>query len=339
MRAGATKGEEDNIIKRIREYNLDADIYPSHGKERRVIGIIGNTRSLRDVPFEIMPGVETVKTVTPPYEKVLLSFTKGKRTIVPIRDDLKVGGKKIILMAGPCAVETKNQLLKTAKSVKEAGAHILRGGAFKPRTSPYSFQGLGKEGLEIISEVKEETGLPVVTEVKSDNMIDLVSQCADILQIGARNMQNFDLLEAVGKCNKPILLKRGMQNTIEEWLLSAEYILQKGNWNVILCERGIRTFENSVGIRNTLDLSAVAFLKQITHLPVIVDPSHATGKRNLVMPMSRAAIAAGADGLLVEVHWNPEEARSDGAQSLLPEDFNQLVREIREIAKAVGREV
>jgi 3-deoxy-7-phosphoheptulonate synthase len=257
-------------------------------------------------------------------------------TIVPI-NGISVGDKKLVIMAGPCAVEGQEQLLEAAQAVKRAGAHILRGGAYKPRTSPYSFQGLGEEGLRLLAATREETGLPVVTEVMSPEQVPLVATFADILQVGARNMQNFALLHAVGEAQRPVLLKRGMMSTVEELLMSAEYILSHGNDRVLLCERGIRTFEPYT--RNTLDINAVPLLKQLSHLPVIVDPSHATGKWELVSAVSRAAVAAGADGLLIEVHPHPSRALSDGAQSLKPEPFAQLMDELRAIAQAVGREL
>ena len=271
-----------------------------------------------------------------PYKLVSRDF-KQEDTIVDVGGGVKIGGKKIVVMAGPCSVENEMLLVKIAKSVKESGAVVLRGGAFKPRTSPYAFQGLGEEGLKFLKEAKKVTGLPIVTEIMDVRDMSLLEKYADIIQIGARNMQNFNLLKEVGQSKKPVLLKRGMSATIKELLMSAEYILSEGNFNVILCERGIRTFEDHT--RFTLDISAVPIIKQLSHLPVVVDPSHATGKWGLVSPCSKAAIAAGADGLIIEVHPNPEEALSDGAQSLLPDKFAELMKEVSKVAKAVGREI
>ena len=261
---------------------------------------------------------------------------KPEGTVITV-GEVPIGGPEIVIMAGPCAVESREQLLETARIVKSGGAKILRGGAFKPRSSPYSFQGLGDEGLKILVEAREETGLPIVTECMDTRKIELVSEQTDIIQIGSRNMQNFSLLKEVGKCKKPVLLKRGMMATIDEYLLAAEYILNQGNHEVILCERGIRTFENST--RFTLDLSAVPMLKKLSHLPVIVDPSHSTGLSWMVPAMTKAAIAAGADGILIEVHYHPEEALSDGSQSLHPDEFPRLMEELRKIAQAVGRDI
>ena len=262
--------------------------------------------------------------------------TKSEDTVVSI-DGVKVGGSEIVIIAGPCAVESMEQLFETARSVRKSGAHILRGGAFKPRSSPYSFQGMGEEGLKLLYEIRKETGMPVVTEVMDTRQVEMVAQYADMIQIGSRNMQNYPLLKEAGICRKPVLLKRGMMATIDEYLMAAEYILDQGNDQVILCERGIRTFETST--RNTLDLSAVPVLKRLTHLPVIVDPSHGTGVRWMVPPMAKAAVAVGADGLIMEVHYNPEAALCDGYQSLSLEEFDSLMCDLRKIAQAVGREI
>jgi len=282
-----------------------------------------------------MPGIEDVMRILKPYKLASRDF-KAEDTTIDIKGNV-IGGKKIQVIAGPCAVESKAMIINIAEKVKEAGASFLRGGAFKPRTSPYSFQGLGEEGLKYLAEAREKTGLPVVTELMDPRDIEVILKYADIVQIGARNMQNFRLLLEVGACDKPILLKRSFSATIKEWLMAAEYIMSKGNQKIILCERGVRTFETAT--RNTLDLSAIPLLKQLTHLPVVVDPSHGVGKWDLVAPMSKAAIAAGADGLLIEVHVNPEEALSDGEQSLRPDYFKKLMNELKPIAIAVGREI
>jgi 3-deoxy-7-phosphoheptulonate synthase len=333
MKQGATKTQVVNVTARIEQLGCQAHI--SEGDERTIIGIIGNGRPLDRAQIERMDGVERTVPVLRPFKLTSRDF-HPQDTIVPI-NGISVGGKRLVVMAGPCAVEGRKQLLEAAQAVKRAGAHILRGGAFKPRTSPYSFQGLGEEGLRLLAATREETGLPVVTEVMSPEQVPLVATYADILQVGARNMQNYALLHAVGEAQRPVLLKRGMMSTIEELLMSAEYILSHGNDRVLLCERGIRTFEKYT--RNTLDINAVPLLKQLSHLPVIVDPSHATGKWELVSAVSRAAVAAGADGLLIEVHPHPSRALSDGAQSLKPEPFAQLMDELRAIAQAVGREL
>jgi 3-deoxy-7-phosphoheptulonate synthase len=304
--------------------------------ERTVIDIIDNEdygRSIPEETFERMDGVEKVKRVLPPF-RLASRELKPEGTIISV-NKARIGGREVVVMAGPCAVESRPQMREVAQAVKEAGVKILRGGAFKPRTSPYSFQGLGREGLQILAEMRAEFGLAVVTEVVAPEDVGLVGEHADILQIGARNMQNYALLHAVGKAQRPVLLKRGMMSTVEELLMAAEYILSHGNDRVILCERGIRTFEKYT--RNTLDISAVPLLKQLSHLPVIVDPSHGTGKWELVEPVSRAAVAAGADGLLIEVHPHPEEALSDGAQSLKPARFAGLMRSLCSVAEAIGR--
>jgi 3-deoxy-7-phosphoheptulonate synthase len=331
MKHGATSAQIANIIARVEQMGCQADV--SEGDEHTVIGVIGNGRPLDQEQLERMTGVERTVIVAKPFRRASRDF-HPQDTVVPI-NGVSVGGEQVIVMAGPCSVEGEEQLLETARLVKEAGAHILRGGAFKPRTSPYSFQGLGEQGLRILAKARQETGLPIVTEVMEPQTVPLVTTFADILQIGARNMQNYALLHAVGEAQRPVLLKRGMMSTIEELLMAAEYILSHGNNRVMLCERGIRTFETYT--RNTLDISAVPLLKQLTHLPVIVDPSHGTGKWELVEPMARAAVAAGADGLIIEVHPHPEEALSDGAQSLKPERFAALMQSLKPIAGAVGR--
>jgi 3-deoxy-7-phosphoheptulonate synthase len=333
LRPDATNEQVDHIVKKLKGLGLQAHI--SKGTERTVIGAIGDEAVLRTLPLEAIPGVEDVHPILKPYKLASREFRK-ENTVVKV-GNAEIGGKNIAVMAGPCAVESKTLLIQIAEEVKKAGAGFLRGGAFKPRTSPYSFQGLGEEGLKYLAEARERTGLPVVTEVMDPRDMDAIVKYADIVQIGARNMQNFRLLKEVGAYHKPVLLKRGISATIKEWLMSAEYIMAGGNHNVILCERGIRTYETAT--RNTLDLSAVPVLKQLTHLPVIVDPSHAVGKWDLVAPMAKAAVAAGADGLIIEVHQNPEEALSDGEQSLKPKIFKQLMDELKPIARAVGREI
>ncbi|MCP4541777.1 MAG: 3-deoxy-7-phosphoheptulonate synthase [Chloroflexi bacterium] len=337
MKQGASNVQIANVTARIEQ--LGCGVHLSEGEERTIIGIIGNGRPLDRAQIERMDGVERTVPILRPFKLASRDF-HPQDTIVSVglgqsAHGIAVGGKQLIVMAGPCAVENHEQLMEAARAVKSGHAHVLRGGAFKPRSSPYSFQGLGEEGLQILAAAREETGLPVVTEVMAPQQVPLVTTYADILQIGARNMQNYALLHAVGKAQRPVLLKRGMMSTLEELLMAAEYILSHGNNRVILCERGIRTFEKYT--RNTLDLSAVPVLKQLTHLPVVVDPSHGTGKWELVEPLSRAAVAAGADGLLIEVHPRPEEALSDGAQSLKPSRFADLMQSLRPIAEAVGR--
>lgn len=310
--------------------------HPIFGVERTVIGAVGDEKE-RERVMEIlgnMPGVERVVPILKPYKLASLEVKKEKSTI-RIDGGVEVGPGKLRIIAGPCSVESEEQVVTTARAVKSAGAHALRGGAYKPRTSPYSFQGMEKEGLKLLAVARQETGLPIVTEVLNPKDVDLVEAFADVLQIGARNVQNFPLLKAVGALKKPVLLKRGMSTTIKEWLMSAEYILSQGNPHVILCERGIRTFETAT--RNTLDLSAIPVLREETHLPIIVDPSHATGYRNYVIPMACAAVAADCDGLMVEVHPKPDEAWSDGAQSLTPQMFAEMMAKIRKFAEIVGR--
>ncbi len=333
MKQGATQAQIVNVTARIEQWGCQTHI--SEGKERTIIGIIGNGRPLDREQIARLDGVERTVPVLQPFKLASRDF-HPQDTVVPI-NGVSVGDRKLVVMAGPCAVEGSEELMEAALAVKESGAHMLRGGAFKPRTSPYSFQGLGEEGLRYLAQARKETGLPVVTEVMAPEQVPLVTTYADILQVGARNMQNYALLHAVGESQRPVLLKRGMMSTIEELLMSAEYILSHGNNRVILCERGIRTFEPYT--RNTLDINAVPVLKQLSHLPVIVDPSHGTGKWELVSAVSKAAIAAGADGLIIEVHPHPSQALSDGAQSLKPEPFAQLMRELQAIAQAVGREL
>ncbi len=333
LKPNATESQIKHIVSKVKSLGLKPMI--SRGIERTIIGVIGEEDLLRVQPMEIFPGVEKVIPVLAPYKLVSREF-KPSDTVVEV-NGIKIGGKRIVVMAGPCAVENYELLLSVAKSVKKAGALLLRGGAFKPRTSPYSFQGLGEEGLKFLVEAKKRTGLPVVTELMDVRDLEVVERHADLIQIGARNMQNFDLLKEVGRSKKPVLLKRGMASTVKDWLLSAEYILQNGNFNVILCERGIRTFETET--RFTQDLSAIPIIKSLSHLPVVVDPSHAAGRWGLVPALAKAAVAAGADGLLIEVHSKPEEALCDGPQAMLPEKFAKLMTELRRLGRAVGREL
>lgn len=310
-------------------------IHLSDGIERSIIGIIGDDRIINREQLERMASVERVVPVLKPFKIASREF-KPKDTVFKIGDHT-VGGEELIIMAGPCSVESRSQIIETAHAVKEAGAHVLRGGAFKPRSSPYSFQGMGEEGLRYLAEAREETGLPIITEVMEPALVPLVCEYADILQIGARNMQNYALLHAVGKSQHPVLLKRGMSSLIEEWLMCAEYILSHGNTRIMLCERGIRTFERYT--RNTFDINAIPVVKQLTHLPIIADPSHGTGKWEYVESVTKASVAAGADGVILEVHPEPEKAMSDGRQSLKPERFAQLVKDMKAVAQAVGRDV
>jgi len=334
MQVGATPEQVKAVVSRIEEMGLKAHL--SEGQERTIVGVVGDDRIAADRDsLSLMEGVERTMRVSHPYKIASREF-HPQDTLVPLNGS-QVGEKKVVLIAGPCSVESREQLLETAHAVKEAGATALRGGAFKPRTSPYSFQGLGEEGLELLVEAREQTGLPIVTEVMEPGLVPLVSKYADVLQIGARNMQNYALLRAAGASQQTILLKRGMMSTMEELLMAAEYILANGNNRVMLCERGIRTFETYT--RNTFDINAIPVLKQRTHLPVIADPSHATGRWEYVAAASKAAVAAGADGLILEVHCNPEKALSDGAQSLRPDKFAKLVGELRRVAEAVDRTV
>ncbi len=331
MKVHSSQDEIHGVVKRIEELGLKGHI--SQGVEHTVIGVVGQIfAELRD-RLELLPGVEEVITVTKPYKLSSREF-HPQNTIVKV-NNLAIGSDEIIIMAGPCAVESEDQLLVTAQAVKAAGAHILRGGAFKPSTSPYHFRGLGEEGLKLLARAREETGLPVITEVMTPTDVELVASYADILQIGARNMQNFTLLDEVGKINKPVMLKRGLSSTIQEWLLAAEYILTQGNEQVVLCERGIRTFETYT--RNTMDISAIPIIKKVSHLPIIADPSHGTGKWYLVAPLALAALAAGADGLMIEVHPNPDLALKDGAQSLTFDNFQRLTFQLMRLAEATGR--
>ncbi len=333
MAHGATAAQIASILARVEQ--MGYQVHLSEGQERTIIGVIGNGRPIDREQIERMSGVERTVPVLRPFKLASREF-HPQDTVFPV-NGVSIGGTQVVVMAGPCTVEGAEQLMETAQAVKASGAHTLRGGAFKPRTSPYSFQGMGEQGLKLLAEAREITGLPIVTEVMSPDQVPLVSTYADILQIGARSMQNYALLHAVGESQRPVLLKRGMMSTVEELLMSAEYILSHGNSQVILCERGIRTFETYT--RNTLDISAVPLLKQLSHLPVLVDPSHGTGHWELVGPVSRAAIAAGADGLIIEVHPKPEEAWSDGAQSLKPSRFADLMESLRPVAAAVGRTI
>ncbi len=334
LKPDATEEQINHIVEKLKGFGLQ--IHMSKGEERTIIGAIGDERVLANKPLEIFPGVEKVMPILQPFKLVSREFKK-EDTIIEFENGVKIGGKRIHVMAGPCAVESKELLIQIAEDVKAAGASFIRGGAFKPRTSPYTFQGLGEEGLKYLSEAKKKTGLLVITEVMDPRDIELILPYTDIIQIGTRNMQNFRLLTEVGGYDKPVLLKRGLSATIKEFLMSAEYIMAKGNTKVMLCERGIRTFETYT--RNTLDISAIPVIKKLSHLPVIVDPSHGVGKWDLVAPMAKAAVAAGADGLIIEVHPNPEEAFSDGEQSLKPKAFKELMKDLKVIAKAVGREL
>jgi 3-deoxy-7-phosphoheptulonate synthase len=332
LKPKTTKEEIDHLVGKIEKLGLNP--WVSEGVERTIIGVIGEEDVIRVQPLESLPYVERVIPILKPYKLASLDF-KPEPTEIDIGGGIVVGGKKVVVMAGPCSVENKEMILGIAEGVKKAGATVLRGGAFKPRTSPYAFQGLGEEGMNYLSEAREKTGLLVVTELMDVRNIDLFVKQADVIQVGARNMQNYDLLKELGKTKKPVLLKRGMANTIKELLMSAEYILAGGNTNVILCERGIRTFEDFT--RFTCDINAVPALKSLTHLPVVVDPSHATGRWGMVSSIALAAIASGADGVIVEVHPNPEEAISDGNQSLLPGNFEKMMKSLKRVAEAVDR--
>ena len=331
MRANATQREVKIVVDRVRSCGAEAHL--SEGEERTIIGVVGDVRGIPRDEFLQMPSVDRIIPISRPFKIASREFHPWNSE-VPL-DGVKFGGPEVIIIAGPCSVESRSQLLETAHAVREAGAHVLRGGAYKPRTSPYSFQGLGEAGLEILAEARQETGLAVVTEVMAPEQIELVAQHADMLQIGARNMQNYNLLHAVGESQYPALLKRGPSATIDELLMAAEYILSHGNRKVVLCERGIRTYETAT--RNTTDINAIPVLKSLTHLPVILDPSHGTGHWEYVEAVARAGVAAGADGLIVEVHPDPTMALSDGGQSLKPERFADLVKQTAAIATAVGR--
>jgi 3-deoxy-7-phosphoheptulonate synthase len=338
MQMDARPEHVEAVVRKIEAHGLKA--HPIAGAQRTAIGITGNIGMVERGLFESLPGVLEVIRVSHPYKLVSREF-KPPDTVVTVKTPagggIRIGGPDLVVIAGPCSVESHEQTLRIARRVQAAGAHMLRGGAFKPRTSPYSFQGLGCEGLEILARVREETGLPVVTEATDIDVLDAVTEYADVVQVGARNMQNYTLLKRVGRCGRPVLLKRGMTATVTELLLSAEYILDQGNPDVILCERGIRTFADHS--RNTLDLSAVPAVKRISHLPIIADPSHAAGERAKVFPLSRAAVAVGADGVMVEVHDRPEEALSDGNQALLPDEFDHLMEAMRQLAPVVDRSI
>ena len=335
MKPHFTPEQLQEAIQAMKAGGVEVNI--SRGVETTVLGAEGNAAQIDEELLEQLPGVEKVMRVTEPYKKANRKYHPDD-TVLPLPNGRTIGGKRLAVIAGPCSVESEAQIVEVAQSVRESGAAALRGGAFKPRTSPYAFQGLECEGLNLLQKAKEATGLPIVTEIMGTEYIELFEECVDVIQVGARNMQNFDLLKKLGrKTTKPILLKRGLSSTIEEWLMSAEYIMAGGNPNVILCERGIRTFETYT--RNTLDLSAVLAVKQLSHLPVVVDPSHACGKAWMVERMSMAAVAAGADGLIIEVHNDPKNALCDGAQSLTPEAFRSLMSALEPMAHCVGREV
>ena len=333
MEERASEEQVQHVIAQLVEKGFD--VHRSTGQLRSVLGAVGGNRSFDTRLIQVMDGVQEVLRITEPYKLASRTF-KPERSAVSF-DGFRIGGDEVIVMAGPCSVETEEQIAASAAAVKKAGAKILRGGAFKPRSSPYSFQGLGEEGLRMMRTAADAEGLKVVSEVMAVGQIELVARYADILQVGARNMQNYTLLRELGKTHTPVLLKRGIAATIEEWLLSAEYVLSGGNTEVILCERGIRTFESYT--RNTLDISAIPVIQKLSHLPIIADPSHGTGLRDKVTPMARAAIAAGADGLIIEVHPNPDQALSDGAQSIFPLQFDRLMAELRIIAPAIGRSI
>ena len=334
MRHGAPQEDIDRVVSVIEEMGYHAR--PMPGRQRTTVGLVGNDGRVDGSRLEALPGVQEVIHVTKPYKQVSREW-KAEPTIIRLPGGLTVGGDEVVVMAGPCSVESERQILDAARAVREAGATVLRAGAFKPRSSPYSFQGLGLLGLKLLARAREETGLLIVTEAMDAEGLDQVAEVADIVQIGARNMQNYSLLKHAGRAGKPVLLKRGLSATIQELLLSAEYILAEGNSQVILCERGVRGFDTVT--RNLFDLSAIAVVHGLSHLPIVADPSHGTGHRDMVTPMARAAVAAGADGLLVEVHPNPDRALSDGAQSLYPEQFERMMRETRLIAEAIGRRI
>jgi len=336
MRAGATEAQINHVVERIKECGFQAHLI--RGEERTVIGVVGNSDKRRSEleALSSAAGVEEIVKISHPF-KLAARSVRPEGTIIELGKSVTIGGDEVVVAAGPCAVESAEQISAIAARVAEAGAKLLRGGAFKPRSSPYSFQGLGEEGLKLMREAADRNGLLVVSEVMDPSQVALMLPYVDVLQVGARNMQNYHLLRALGEIKKPVLLKRGMSATIEELLLSAEYIMSGGNYNIILCERGIRTFETY--LRNTLDIAAIPVIKSLSHLPMFADPSHGTGRRDKVAPMARAAVAAGADGLIIEVHSDPERALSDGVQSLYPDQFAQLMKEIRAIAPAVGRRI
>jgi len=332
MQEGATDNQIEQVVKRLVEMGMD--VHKSTGVSRTVLGAVGQGRPDAAL-IEMMDGVHEVVRISSPYKLASRTF-KAEPTVVAV-GDVRIGGDEVIVMAGPCSAESEQQVMAAAVAVRRAGAKVLRGGAFKPRSSPYSFQGLGEEGLRILRDASRAENMALVSEVMDISQIDLIERYCDIFQVGARNMQNFTLLRELGHRRKPVLLKRGISATIEEWLLSAEYILSGGNTDVILCERGIRTFETAT--RNTFDVSAIAMVKKLSHLPVIADPSHGAGRRDMVAPLARAAVAAGADGLIVEVHCDPDHALSDGAQSMFPSQFDRLMAELRIIAPAIGRSI
>jgi 3-deoxy-7-phosphoheptulonate synthase len=333
MQSDHTKAELEGVLKKVRSLKLQPHVIP--GKQSVAVGITGNAGALDPRLFDGLPGVREAVRVTRPYKLSGRDF-KHEDTIIPI-GPYRLGGSELIVIAGPCAVESEEQMMRIAHAVKKAGAQMLRGGAFKPRTSPYAFQGLGKKGLQLLAKARKETGLPIVTEVLDQRSLDDVAEYADVLQIGARNMQNFALLKEIGKLRKPVMLKRGLSATLDEWLMSAEYLLSEGNKDVFLCERGIRSFSDHA--RNTLDLNVVPAVKELSHLPIIVDPSHATGVRARVAPMARAAVAAGAHGLMIEVHDRPDQALCDGPQALHPDAFAILMRDIAAIGAAIGKQL
>lgn len=334
MKKGAAPADVDRVVRTIREMGYEARPIP--GAQRTAVGLVGNDGRVDGSRLEALDGVQEVIHVTRPYKQVSREW-RAEPTVVQLPSGLSIGGDDIVVMAGPCSVESEAQIIEAAHIVRESGAAILRGGAFKPRTSPYSFQGLGQKGLELLAKAREETGLLICTEAVDIEGIERVAEVADIVQIGARNMQNFSLVRAAGRAGKPVLLKRGISATITELLLSAEYILAEGNHDVILCERGIRSFDTAT--RNVFDLTAIPLVHELSHLPIIADPSHGTGLRDKVAPMARAAVAAGADGLLIEVHPQPDRAMSDGAQSLYPTQFADLMQQVRSIAEVIGRGV
>jgi len=334
MQHGASAEDIRGVVAAIEEMGYQAR--PMPGKQRTAVGLVGNDGKVDASRLEGLPGVLEIIHVTQPYKQVSREW-KSENTLIQLPGGVTIGGDAVVVMAGPCSVESEAQILASARAVRESGAAILRGGAFKPRTSPYSFQGLGKQGLELLAKAREETGLLVVTEVMDSEDVDLVARYADILQVGARNMQNYSLLKRVGRVKKPVLLKRGIAATITELLLAAEYILAEGNPQVILCERGVRSFDTAT--RFLLDLTAIPLVHKLSHLPIVADPSHGTGLRDKVIPMARAAVAAGADGLLIEVHPDPAHALSDGAQSLSPDQFADLMRQAHAIAEVIGRRI
>lgn len=333
MKPNSTPQQIEAVVNTVKAHKLTPHI--THGVETTIIAAVGEFHTPSTDPFEVLDGVESVKRISQPF-KLGSRQVHPENSVFPI-DGFNVGGDDIVIIAGPCAVESKSQILETAHAVREAGANALRGGVFKPRTSPYAFQGLGEEGLEYLAEAREQTGMPIVVEIMSQVQLDLMLKYVDVFQVGARNMQNFNLLRMLGETRKSVLLKRGLSATIEELLMSAEYILAGGNKQVILCERGMRTFETST--RNTTDINAIPVLKNLTHLPVILDPSHATGHADYVAPIARAGIAAGADGIIVEVHPDPAKAASDGKQSLKPEKFAEMVKQVKAIAEVMGRRI